>query len=96
MLDIHGSSAGMWSQSTYTSDSLLLPWRPGVGRGRERNSHIFLGEMSVRILSQAFLLLVGQVTCREIVFFARVPITFKKTDKTQKYSGMLLILLNVL
>lgn len=78
----------MWVQSTYTGDSLLLPWRLVVGRGRERNPQNSLEEMSTRILLQAFLLLEGQVTCREIVFLARISIIFKKMDKPQNHSGM--------
>lgn len=50
----------------------------------------------MRVLSQVFILLVGQVTCREIVFFARISTVFKKCDKTPNYSGMLLIPVEVL
>lgn len=54
--------------------------------------------MSMRILLQVFLLLVGQVMCREIMFFARVCNTSKqkKIGKTHNYLDMLLILVKVL
>jgi len=52
--------------------------------------------MSMRILLQVFLLLVDRVTCREIAFFARESITFKKIDRTQNCSGVLLSLVKVM
>lgn len=66
-----------------------------AGEGREIPTYS-LEEMSIRIILQAFLLLVGQVTRREVVFFARVSITLKKKITTpQIYSGTILILVKV-
>lgn len=66
------------------SDSLLLPWRLVMGRGREINPQISLGEVLIRIHFQAFLSLVDQVSCRGVIFCAPVSIIKKKRRQNPK------------
>lgn len=67
-----------------------------MGRRREINPKISVGEVLIRIHFKALLSLVGQVSCRGVIFFAIVPTIKKKKDKPQNYSGMLLNLFKVL